>query len=159
MNKHWMILIFFLLFGCSSPQFPNCRIGEIPPRDLFKYHAEIGKIVAKRMNVEDCRFRFPPRLITDSEITISQFSTLLGHEPAFFSAVCNCYMPHVNTIVICKFSRLDSLAHEWVHFYQTRCMGYWLYDVCDFQEVQAITVQRWFEENYMEAPIHGKKAK
>jgi len=64
----------------------------------------------------------------------------------------------VDTIVICKFSRLDSLAHEWVHFYQVKCLNRGLCDASDFQEFEAIKVQRWFEEKYLNASIHGKKA-
>lgn len=91
-----------------------------------------------------------PKIVTDEDLTLKEFSNLLGYDDDFFSAMCPYYFHKENMILIIMESRLDSLAHEFVHYFQVKYKNAdFEMDYVDNNEFEAVHIQHWFKEKYM----------
>lgn len=130
--------------------FPSKQVKDI--ENFRQYADSIMAIVAERMNVKLNKNIPKPRIITDSEITTQEFSKLLGYPEDYFTAVCPYYFHKQNTILVLKESRLDTLAHEFVHYFQIKYQNADIDNnqACtDALESQAVYIQHWFKDEYM----------
>lgn len=129
-------------------KFPSEQIKDI--ENWRQYADDIFYIVAEKMGYEVDENIPKPTIVT--EMTTQEFSRLLGDEEDYFTAVSNCYFDKENKILLTEDSELDSLAHEYVHYFQVQ-YGHESTENnpgADFLEWKAIWTQRWFEKNYME---------
>ncbi len=130
--------------------FPNKQIKDMP--DFRKYADSIMKIVAKKKGYEIDDKIPKPTIITEDQIDCDEFSRRLGYPAGTFDAICPYYFYHQNEILLLNDSRLDTLAHEFVHYFQVK-YGHANFDKDVFDanayEVEAVSIQRWFKKNYM----------
>lgn len=136
--------------------FPSKQIKDI---ENFRQYADgIMAIVAEKMNIKLNKDTPQPRIITDSEITTQEFGKLLGFPEDYFTAVYPYYFHKQNMILMIKEARLDSLAHEFVHYFQVQYQKIDIVKYADALEPPAIHIQHWFKDNYMKnEPLEYKK--
>jgi len=128
--------------------FPNKKIGEI--ENFRQYADDIMKIVAGKMNIKLDENIPKPQIVTDDEMTQKEFNNLLGYPDDFFDAMCPYYFDSINTILVLKDVTLHSLAHEFVHYFQIKYKKYDFHNnYNDSFEYEAIIIQHWFKDNYM----------
>ena len=91
-----------------------------------------------------------PNILTDEQITLNKYNNYLGWNSI---KVLPYYFSEQNTLVIPKNYRLDSLAHELVHYFQFMYrhdnfdFDYGLYTEC--LEMEAVAIERWFKSKYL----------
>lgn len=128
--------------------FPNKQIKDI--ENWRQYADDILYIVAEKMGYEMDESIPKPTIVT--EMTTQEFSRRLGYPEDFFTAVCNYYFYNENQVLLTEDSELDSLAHEYVHYFQVKYENIDLQKAgvyIEYLEFEAVMIQRWFEENYM----------
>ncbi|MDK9556892.1 hypothetical protein QQF73_04585 [Marinobacter sp. M216] len=132
-----------------AERFPGMQIREIS--DFRQYSHDILLIVAKKMGVRLSDEVPAPLLLTDLDVTASMFNSWLGENEERFHIICSCYFPRENIIVVFGTSRLDSLAHELVHFVQVQYehVNIGVFDMTGL-ELEAVEIQHWFRRNHME---------
>ena len=160
-NKVGVLLVAFLIASTGyglifldadkHKTFPDCRIEEIG--NFEKYSDDIFRIVAGKMDLEISENRPKPIILTDKQITLKQFNSYLGWDAI---ETLPYYFHKKNTIVIPCYCKLDSLAHEFVHYFQAMYQGEDL-DCTDGmisedRESVAILIQRWFKKKFMGPP-------
>ncbi|WP_417566579.1 hypothetical protein [Marinobacter sp.] len=128
--------------------FPAVQIKDIS--DFKQYAHPILLIVAKKMGVELGNEIPAPLILIDVELTEREFNLWLGNTGEPFHAMFPYYFPENNTIVVVGTSRLDSLAHEFVHYLQVQYEHINI-DFSDAHqlELEAVEIQHWFKQNYM----------
>jgi hypothetical protein len=152
-----LVLLLIVLDLCSglkvvnaddNKSFPACPIEEIS--NLVEFFDRIFLIVAGKMRIEINSTVPKPAILTDIQITPQEFSSYLGWEvedliPYYFSSK--------NILVIPLDCKLDSLAHELVHYFQVMYRNENLGLDCgpDIEnlEMEAVSIQRWFKARYM----------
>lgn len=130
-------------------KFPNKQIKDI--EDFRQYADDIMYIVAEKMHLKIDENIPKPRIVTNDDITTQEFSKLLGYPEDFFTAVCPYYFDDINTILVLNDSKLHTLAHEFVHYFQIQYRHEDLKNApVDFHEFEAVQIQHWFREKYLE---------
>lgn len=130
--------------------FPSKQVKDI--ENFRQYADSIMAIVAGRMNIKLDKNIPKPKIITDDEITTQEFSRLLGYPEDYFTAVCPYYFQDQNMILVLNQTRLDTLAHEFVHYFQVQYQKIDLKSnpaYADTMEFQAVYIQHWFKDEYM----------
>ena len=152
-----LILLLIALDLCSGLKvvsadndnsFPDCPIEEIS--NFAECYDKILRIVAGKMGLEMDKKIPEPVILTDVQITPQKFSRHLGWE-------VQCLIPYYfsgeNILVIPLNCKLDSLAHELVHYFQVMYRNENLGLDCgpDIEnlEMEAVSIQRWFKARYM----------
>jgi len=133
----------------NNKTFPNRQIEKIT--DFVKFSDDIFHIVAEKMGLEINESIPKPVVLTDKQISPQKFSRYLGWNVA---VVCPYYFPEINTILIPIDCKLDSLAHELVHYFQVMYRN----ENLDFEcgpyienlEMEAVAIQRWFNTTYLQ---------
>ena len=132
--------------------FPGCRIEKIG--NLEKYSNHVFRIVADKMDLELSKNRPKPIILTDKQITLQQFNSYLGWDAI---ETLPYYFHRKNTIIIPGYCKLDSLAHEFVHYFQAMYQGedFDCTDgmIAEDRESAAIQIQRWFKTKFMRPPL------
>jgi len=100
-----------------------------------------------------------PKIRLASEVPVKEFDAAMEPQWGFKPGkVTNAYAPHVRTIFIndeadyyLKTGRsIDgSLAHELTHYVQVRYFGIQIKEFLDGEEMQAVHMQTWFRDNYI----------
>ena len=128
--------------------FPDCQIAEIGNLEIFS--DKIFQIVALKMQLEIDKNVPKPIILTDRQITPHKFSSYLGFR---VKELIPYYFFKKNTLVVPLNCRLDSLAHELVHYFQVMYRNENLDFDCgpyiDNLEVEALVIQRWFKSVYL----------
>jgi hypothetical protein len=133
----------------SDKTFPNYQIGEI--NNFGEYCNDIFQIVAGKMSLEITEYIPKPIILTDKQITHQKFNSYLGWDAA---EVFPYYFSGKNTLVIPLKYKLDTLAHELVHYFQVMyrnenlSFDYGLY--IEILEMEAVAIQKWFKAKYIE---------
>jgi len=137
-----------LLQAGDNIVFPNCLKEKRDSIEQCAYH--VFQIVAKKMGIEIIDTVPKPIILTDEQITLSQYNRYLGWNSV---KVLPYYFYKQNTIVIPNHCGLDSLAHELVHYFQ------FIYRQdnfdCDYGfyteglEMEAVAIERWFESKHL----------
>lgn len=131
-----------------AESFPSLQIKDIS--DLKQYSGDILLIVGKKMGVKLSNEVPEPLILTDLELTEETFSLWLGATKNQFHALSPYYFPEKNIIVVVGSVRLDSLAHELVHYVQVQYQHLNIAFPDAYQlELEAVAIQRWFKQNYM----------
>ncbi len=131
---------------CKS--YPNCCIKEII--NFRVYCDEIFQIVAHKMGFEVYEIIPKPIILMDNQLTLQRFNSYLGWEA---KTILPYYFHKKNILVIPSYCKLDTLAHEFVHYFQVMYQN----DDFDFtdgmstevREFEAVKIQRWFKARYM----------
>ena len=164
-----LVLLLFILdffFGLrilnaeNDKTFPNREIKRI---DSFgEHHEKLFQIVAYKMGLKINKKLTKPIILTDTQITPQRFNSYLGWKA---NNIFPYYFFKKNIIVIPKTCKLDSLAHELVHYFQVMYRNENLELNCgpyiDNLEMEAMAIQRWFKSKYMESHklAHGMAIK
>lgn len=130
--------------------FSNCPIKEI--RNFRVICDQIFQIVAGKMGLKINENIPKPIILTDKQISRKKFNSYLGWD---VEVVCPYYFFKKNTVVIPLNCKLDSLAHELVHYFQVMYRN----ENFDFNcgpyienlEMEAVAIQRWFRSNYLDS--------
>lgn len=147
-------VVLSIVFGLDDvhadryKSYPNCSIKEIS--NFRIYCEEIFQIVANKMGLEVNEGIPKPTILTDDQLTLLQFNNYLGWD-------CNEILPFYfhknNTLVIPCYYKLDSLAHEFVHYFQfmyrNENLGFYCNPYIFNLEVEAMAIQRWFKAKFM----------
>ena len=149
-----VLMVLNILFGLDYvnagryKSYPDCRIKEI---SNFKvYCQEIFQIVGNKMGLK-VNDRIPkPTILTDDQLTLQQFSSYLGWDA---KEIFPYYFHKNNFLVVPRHCKLDSLVHEFVHYFQVMYRN----DNLDFDcglcleilELESVTIQRWFKAKFM----------
>ena len=132
----------------NNKTFPNCQIEEIS--NFGECYDQIFQIVAGKMRLEINKKVPKPIILTDTQITPQKFSSYLGWEVV---DVFPYYFSRKNTLVIPINCKLDSLAHEFVHYFQVMYRNENLDFDCGLYienlEMEAVAIQRWFKSKYL----------
>lgn len=125
--------------------FPSQQIQHI--ENFMQYSDDIMRIVAEKMNytIDD---KIPlPTIIRSDEITLEGYSKLWGYK---VKAMCSVYFPEENILVISVDKKLDSFAHEFVHYFQIQ-YGHEdpMNDPWMMLEREAMYIQDWFKDKYL----------
>jgi hypothetical protein len=119
--------------------------------NLEKFYDKIFQIVAGKMRLEIDKNVPKPIILTDLQITPKEFSRYLGWKA---EELIPYYFFRKNTLVVPLNCKLDSLAHELVHYFQVMYRNENLDLDCgpciDNLEMEAVTIQRWFKSKYLE---------
>jgi len=158
-NKVGVLLVAFLIASTGyglifldadkHKTFPDCRIEEIG--NFEKYSDDIFRIVAGKMDLEISENRPKPIILTDKQISHQKFNSYLGWDAKEVFAY---YFSRKNTIVIPLNCKLDTLAHELVHYFQVMYRNedlssdYGLYT--ELLEMEAVAIQKWIKTKYIE---------
>lgn len=146
-----ILSILFILDYVNAGRYksyPDCRIKEIS--NFRVYCDEIFRIVAHKMGFE-MNERIPkPIILMDNQLTLQRYNSYLGWEA---NKILPYYFHKKNILVIPSYCKLDSLAHEFVHYFQV------MYQMDDFdftdgmstevREFEAVSIERWFKARYM----------
>ena len=129
--------------------FPDCQIAAIS--NFEEFYEKIFQLVASKMGFE-IDVRIPkPIILTDVYLTPQKFSSYLGWK---VEDLIPYYLYRKNTLVIPKNCKLDSLAHELVHYFQVMYRNDNLDLNCgpyiENLEMEALEIQRWFKSKHME---------
>jgi len=146
-----ILSILFVLDYTHAEQhksYPSCCIKEISKFRV--YCDEIFIIVAHKMGFEVNEDIPKPTILLDNQITLQQFNTYLGWDA---KEILPFYFHKKNILVIPCYCKLDNLAHEFVHYFQSAYQNEDL-DCSDGmlaeeREIEATLIQRWFKSNYM----------
>lgn len=133
----------------NNATFPNCPIEEIS--NLAEFFDRTFLILAGKMRIEINSKVPKPIILTDIQITPQKFSSYLGFE---VEGLIPYYFSSKNIVVIPLNCKLDSLAHELVHYFQVVYRNENLGLDCgpDIEnlEVEAVSIQRWFKAKYLD---------
>lgn len=134
--------------GDKNKTFPCCQIEKI--NNFPECSNDIYRIVAGKMGLVINKNVPKPIILTDKQITLQKFNSYLGWDA---NEVLPYYFHNKNTVVIPCYCKLDSLAHEFVHYFQA------MYQNEDFdctdgmiaedRESEAIVIQRWFRTKFI----------
>ena len=157
-----VLIVLSILFGLDYvnagryKSYPNCTIKEIS--NFKMYCQEIFQIVGNKMGLK-VNERIPkPTILTDDQLTLQQFRSYLGWD---IKEILPYYFHKNNILVIPCHCKLDSLVHEFVHYFQVMYRNENLDFYCDpymdfycdpyiFNlEVEAMAIQRWFKAKFM----------
>ena len=132
----------------NHEMFSTCKIEKI--KNFKACCDKIFKIVAKKLKIEVNENIPRPTVLTDNQLTLVQFNRYLGWDA---DQLLPYYFHKKNIIVIPCYCRLDSLAHEFVHYFQAKYQNQ-NFDCTDGmsaeqREAEAILTQRWFKTNFM----------
>ena len=130
--------------------FPNKEIKDI--KNFRQYSEDILKIVINKKGLKINEKIPQPKIITEDEITLKEFNENLGYSPDFFNGIFPYYVQKHNKIIVLNNSKLDTLAHEFVHYFQAKYQKInieEIYDPGNSLESEAVTVQKWFKEKYL----------
>lgn len=133
----------------NNKTFPNYQMKEIS--NLGKCGDDIFQIVANKMGLEINENAPKPIILTDKQITLQKFNSYLGWDS---EKIFPYYFSNKNTIVIPLWCKLDTLAHELVHYFQVMYRNenldfdYGLYT--EVLEMEAVSIQRWFKAKNVE---------
>lgn len=133
----------------DNENFVTFQIEEI--RNFGECSNQIFQIVARKMGIK-IDDRIPkPIIFTDKQMTLKKYNRYLGWDA---EVVCPYYFHKKNTIVIPMDCKLDSLAHELVHYFQVMYRNEDLDFACgphiESLEMEAVAIQRWFKAKYLE---------
>ena len=132
----------------QAKYYPNCCIKEIS--NFRIYCNEIFQIVANKMELEVNENIPKPIILIDTQLTLQQFNSYLGWES---KVILPCYFHERNILVIPCNCKLDTLVHEYVHYfqamYQNRDLNCTYGMSADGIELEAIIIQRWFKTKFM----------
>ena len=133
----------------KSKSYPNSCIKEI--KHFNNYFEEIFQIIATKMGLEINLIIPKPIILMDNQISLLKFNKYLNWD---CTEMIPYYFHKINTIVIPRDFKLDSLAHEYVHYFQV------MYQKDDFdsqnsmradaREREALFIQRWFRAKFLE---------
>jgi hypothetical protein len=133
----------------NNKTFPDCQIEEIS--NFGECCHDIFWIVAGKMGLEINENIPKPIILTDKQITHQKFNSYLGWDAA---EVFPYYFSRKNTIVIPLNRKIDTLAHELVHYFQVMyrnenlSFDYGLYT--EILEMEAVAIQKWIKAKYIE---------
>jgi hypothetical protein len=133
----------------NNKTFPDCQIEEIS--NFGECCHDIFWIVAGKMGLEINENVPKPIILTDKQITHQKFNSYLGWDAA---EVFPYYFSRKNTIVIPLNRKIDTLAHELVHYFQVMYRNedlssdYGLYT--ELLEMEAVAIQKWIKTKYIE---------
>lgn len=133
----------------SDKTISDCQIEEIS--NFGKCFDDIFQIVAGKMGLEINENIPKPIILTDRQITHQKFNSYLGWDA---TEVFPYYFSRKNTIVIPLDFRLDTVAHELVHYFQVMYRNenlgfdYGLYT--EILEIEAVAIQKWLKAKYIE---------
>ena len=133
------------------------------PRARLCYSPEdILRAVAGYMGISLCPESPLPALRYESDITLAEFQGLMAKQWGMRPPVItNAFAEDANVIVLMDdpgyYSRLgrwvdDSLAHEYVHYLQSRYRGQRMTAEDDSLEPEAVYAQSWFRDAYLRGP-------
>lgn len=163
-NMFWftVLIVLSIFFGLDDvdagqyKSYPDCCIKEIS--NFKMYCDEIFQIVGNKMGLKVNERMPKPTILTDDQLTLQQFRSYLGWD---VKEILPYYFHKNNIIVIPGHCKLDSLVHEFVHYFQVmyqnknwdvNCDPY-RFNLCDpyrFNlEVEAMAIQRWFKAKFM----------
>lgn len=136
--------------------FPSESVKDI--KDFRQYSDDIMKIVAQKMNIKLDEKIPKPKIITEKEMTLDEynrrayeFSKKAGYpltKP--LEARCPTYFGEENEILLLEESKLHTLAHEYVHYFQIQYRhDDPTTDPYDCLEKEAILIQREFQKEYL----------
>lgn len=133
----------------NNTVFPNYPIEEIS--NFRVICDQIFQIVAGKMGLKINENIPKPVILTDKQISRQKFNNYLGWD---VEVVCPYYFYNKNTVVIPIDCKLDSLAHELVHYFQVMYRNENLDFDCgayiENLEMEAVAIQRWFKSNYLD---------
>lgn len=153
----WILTpIFWLGLG-----FPALA-AQSPIAKLCYPESEILSAVAWNMGVT-LRADVPlPKVIMSSDVSLKDFQDYVEPQWGFRpNVVANVYIAARNEIYLIDeadyYRRMkrfidDSLAHEYVHYFQIRYKGYRFDPNDETMEHQAVHVQTWFRTGFLLAP-------
>ncbi|WP_166266775.1 hypothetical protein [Marinobacter caseinilyticus] len=129
--------------GGVSECFPTSQIKDIS--NFRQYSNELFLMVARKMGITIDRTVPMPAILTDLELTEEEFNLWLRQTAGPFHAMFPYYFPDQNTILVLESSRLDSLVHEFVHFFQVK-YRHVIPDLLNGVqlEYEATEIQHWF---------------
>ncbi len=133
----------------NNKTFPDCQIEEI--NNFGECCNDIFQIVAGEMGLEINENIPKPIILTDKQITHQKFNSYLDWDA---KEVFPYYFSRENTIVIPLNRKLDTLAHELVHYFQVMYRNedlssdYGLYT--EILEMEAVAIQKWIKAKYMD---------
>ena len=133
----------------NNKPFPDCQIEEIS--NFGWYCDDIFQIVAGKMGLEINKDVPKPIILTDKQITHQKFNSYLGWDA---KEVFPYYFSKKNIIVFPLNYKLDTLAHEFVHYFQVMyrnenlSFDYGLYT--EILEGEAVAIQKWLKAKYIE---------
>jgi hypothetical protein len=134
----------------NNTVFPNYPIKEISNFQVIC--DQIFQIVAGKMGLKINENIPKPVILTDKQISRQKFNSYLGWD---VEVVCPYYFFKKNTVVIPLNCKLDSLAHELVHYFQVMYRNENLDFSCgpyiENLEMEAVSIQRWFKSNFLDS--------
>jgi hypothetical protein len=137
----------------NNNTFPDFQLKEMS--NFKTFGNDIFQIVAHRMGFEINENMPKPIILTDKQITLQKFNSYLGWDS---NEVIPYYFSKNNTIVIPLYCKLDSLAHEFVHYFQTMYRNENLNSTngvdADSLEFEAVRIQKWFKAKYMKTSAY-----
>ncbi|MBU4502166.1 MAG: collagenase [Nanoarchaeota archaeon] len=132
--------------------FPNQQIKDT--KNFRQYSDEIMEIVAGKLNLKLDENIPKPKIIKSDELTLEEFNNLLNPTAGNRPTMCSYYFDKENIIFLTTDSKLDTLAHEFVHYFQVKYRGEDPNtDFMNFLEGEALWTQWWFEKEYMKNSI------
>jgi hypothetical protein len=149
-----LLIAFGFCFGLrfldadNNKTFPHHQIEEIS--NLGACYDEIFQIVADKMGLEINENAPKPIILTNKQISLQKFNSYLGWDS---EEVFPYYFSNKNMLVIPLWCKLDTLAHELVHYFQVMYrnedlnVDHGLYT--ESLEMEAVAIQRWFKANYL----------
>jgi len=151
-----LLIVLDLCFGLkvlnadNNRTFPDCQIAAIS--NFGEFYDKLLRIVADKMRIEIDSKVPKPIILTDIQITPKKFSSYLGWE-------VECLIPYYfyreNILVIPLNCKLDSLAHELVHYFQVMYRNENFDIDCgpyiENLEMEAVSIQRWFKTKYLDS--------
>jgi hypothetical protein len=165
MNRFFRWSAALALAACLGPAFAGEGVALAAPVKLRFDPQFILEAVARRMNVT-LRSDVPrPAVFLESATPLRQFQKAMeGQWPFAPTLIANSYSIATNEIYLSDepsfYRRLkrtldDSLAHEFVHYIQSK---YFREDLTtDGCEIQATEVQRWFRDEYAKRDVAAKE--
>lgn len=130
--------------------FPDKSIRDL---DNFKqYSDDIMSMVADSMKMKIKKSIARPRVVRSDEITLQEFNKLFNLEEGYsFREMFPIYSSQENLIVVLTDSKLDSLAHQYVHYFQVKyrqeSLDYRVY--FDSLEYEAVQIQEGFRKLHL----------
>jgi hypothetical protein len=131
----------------------DVRLSQVPLEILHAclQTAEFNLILLPRQRYWD-RPLPKPIILTDVHLTTEKFSNYLERK---VEDLIPYYLHRENTLVTPKNYKLDSLAHELVHYFQVMYRKENLELNCgpyiENIEMEALEIQRWFKSKYLES--------
>jgi hypothetical protein len=153
-----LILLLIALAVCFGLKNLNAEDNTVfpgyPIKEISNFSVicdQIFQIVAGKMGFEINENVPKPIILTDKQISRQKFNSYLGWDA---EVLCPYYFFKKNIVVIPLNCKLDSLAHELVHYFQVMYRNENLDFNCGLYienlEMEAVAIQRWFKSNYLD---------